>query len=148
MEINGKKVVDATRKLKINITKADTVKGANKNPGSCAAARACCRLPKVLSARVHLGRVYIEQKDKWLRFQTSEALRSEVIAFDRGGSFAPGQYQLRPLSPSGREETRKKRWARTETNRNKYGSSPTKGPRRVLRVHRAVPDVRTHGANK
>jgi hypothetical protein len=148
MEINGKPVVDATRKLTINITRADTVKGANKDPGACAAARACIRTPKTLSARVHLGRVYIEQKDKWLRFQTPGALRSEIIAFDRGGKFEPGEYKLVPVSPANQEKFRK-RASGSDTNRNQKRPSHTKSPRKLLAMkHRSVPNVRSKGANR
>lgn len=63
MEINGKKVVDATRKAKIVITARDATEGANKNPSSCAASRAAKRdIPECINARVHIGRVYIEKK--------------------------------------------------------------------------------------
>jgi hypothetical protein len=147
MEINGKPVVDASRKLTINITKADTIKGGNKDPGACAAARACIRTPKTLSARVHLGRVYIEQKDKWLRFQTPGALRSEIIAFDRGGKFEPGEYKLIPVSPANSDKFRKKA-SGSDTNRSNARPSHTKTARKKLVVHRAVPNVRSKGANR
>ena len=148
MEINGKKVVDATKSVKIMITKKDTVEGDNKNPSSCAAARAAKRIENCISARVHLGRVYIEQKDKWVRYQTPEALRSEIIAFDRGGSFQPGEYDLRPLPPSSRETFRK---AGSATSRNKLGNLPTKSPRKVHVAkikHHAVAGVRPKGATR
>jgi hypothetical protein len=40
VEINGKKVVDATKPLHISISKNDAKMGKNKDPGGCAAARA------------------------------------------------------------------------------------------------------------
>src|ERR1700744_145028 len=103
MEINGKKVVDATKPLQIKITASDTRRGDNKNPSACAAALAAKRLPACTGARVHLGRVYIEKPDRWVRYKTGDALRSEIIAFDRGGKFEPGEYEIRPPSPSDRE---------------------------------------------
>lgn len=97
MEIAGKKVVDAKRPAKIIVTKRDTEVGDNKNPSSCAAALAAKRdIPECLSSRVHIGRVYIEHKDKWVRYMTPRSLRTEIVAFDRGGSFQPGEYELRP----------------------------------------------------
>jgi hypothetical protein len=148
MQINGKKVVDATKRVKIMITKKDTVEGDNKNPSSCAAARAATRIENCISARVHLGRVYIEQKDKWVRYQTPESLRSEIIAFDRGGSFQPGEYDLRPMSPANTERARK---AGPAISRNKPGNLPTKSPRKVhlakIKYH-AVAGVRPKGSNR
>jgi hypothetical protein len=109
MEIAGKKVVDAKRPAKIVITERDAKVGDNKNPSSCAAALAAKRdIPECLSARVHIGRVYIEQKDKWVRFMTPDSLRSEIIAFDRGGSFQPGEYELKAPAPSETEAGRKR----------------------------------------
>lgn len=108
MEINGKKVVDATSKVKILITKRDATEGDNKNPSSCAAARAVKRdIPECISARVHIGRVYVEQKDKWVRYFTPDALRTEIIAFDRGGTFQSGEYELKLPSKTETEAARK-----------------------------------------
>src|SRR5882672_10461302 len=93
MEINGKKVVDARTSAKIAITDHDVKDGANKNPSGCAAALAAKRDVKdCISARVHIGRVYIEMPTRWVRYMTPESLRTEIIAFDRGGTFQPGQY--------------------------------------------------------
>jgi hypothetical protein len=101
MEIAGKKVVDAKRPVKIVITERDTKDGDNKNPSSCAAALAAKRdVPDCISARVHIGRVYIEHRDKWVRYMTPESLRTEIVAFDRGGSFQPGDYVLKAPAPT------------------------------------------------
>jgi hypothetical protein len=115
MEINGKKVVDATKPITIHITQRDATEGANKNPSSCAAARAVKRdVADCVSARVHIGRVYVETPTKWIRYNTPDALRTEIIAFDRGGSFEPGEYKLqvpeqrdRSSGPSGSTGTKK-----------------------------------------
>lgn len=151
MEINGKKVVDATKRAKIHITQRDATDGANKNPSSCAAARAAKRdIPECISARVHIGRVYIETPKKWIRFQTPKSLRTEIIAFDRGGSFQPGDYELTPPSPAQTEEAKRK-YSRGETNRNKLGNIPTKSPRKTLiaKVKRhEVTGIRPKGATR
>jgi hypothetical protein len=95
MEINGKKVVDATKPVLIHITERDATDGDNKNPSGCAAARAVKRdLPECVSARVHIGRVYVETPKRWIRYETPDALRTEIVAFDRGGTFQPGAYKL------------------------------------------------------
>lgn len=166
MEIAGKKVVDAKRSAKIVITKRDTETGDNKNPSSCAAALAAKRdVPECLSARVHIGRVYVEHKDKWVRYFTPDALRTEIVAFDRGGSFQPGEYVLKPPAvsetvegrhkaytdkayPKGRSEAqRAKDRAAAAISAKKYG--PDKGPRKVhiARIKRhSVTGIRPKGA--
>jgi hypothetical protein len=146
VEINGKKVVDATRKVKIFINKHDTVVGDNKNPSSCAAARAVKRdVTDCLSARVHIGRVYVEQKDKWVRYFTPEALRTEIIAFDRGGTFAPGTYELKPPSPA--ESTRARKEYRT--GRTSSSSSNPRSKLKIAKIKRHnVTGIRPGGANR
>ncbi len=108
MEIAGKKVVDAKRPTKIVITQKDAIHGDNRNPSGCAAALAAKRdIPECISARVHIGRVYVETKTRWIRYFTPESLRTEIVAFDRGGSFQPGTYELKAPAPSETEEGRK-----------------------------------------
>jgi hypothetical protein len=158
MEIAGKKVVDAKRPAKIVITVRDTKIGDNKNPSSCAAALAAKRdVPECLSARVHIGRVYIEHKDKWVRYLTPEALRTEIVAFDRGGSFQPGGYVLKAPSPSETVEGRKERSesqrikdrAAAALSRSKPGHVSQR-PRKALKIARIkrhkVTGIRPKGA--
>jgi hypothetical protein len=160
MEIAGKKVVDAKRSAKILITKRDVVAGDNKNPSSCAAALAAKRdVPECLSARVHIGRVYIEHKDKWVRYFTPEALRTEIVAFDRGGSFQPGEYVLRPPAVSETSEGRKERSeaqrvkdrAAAAVSRSKPGHVSQR-PRKTIKVARIkrhkVTGIRPKGASR
>lgn len=148
MEINGMRVVDATRSVTLHISQDDTKKGNTKDPGACAAARSCLREVKDCeAARIHLGRAYLKVGKKWLRFKTSEALRSEIVAFDRGGTFEPGEYILRPMPPSG---------GLTKKAAGGYGDNPNRPNRlkkpRKLRVMRAKPhqttNVRSRGANR
>lgn len=93
--IDGLPVIDAKRPLTLEVLPADIAKADTKHPESCAAARACVRGLKVLEARVHLGRVYLRQnKNNWVRYSTPKHLRDEIIAFDRGGTFEPGVFEL------------------------------------------------------
>lgn len=145
MEINGKKVVDATKPIAIHITKRDTTDGDNKNPASCAAARAVKRdVPECVNARVHIGRVYVETPSKWIRYNTPDALRTEIVAFDRGGSFAPGEYKLQvPEKRSG---------SGSNTGRNggvRGKASKKRNTVLVARVKRhEVTGIRPKGANR
>lgn len=154
MEINGKRVVDATKPVKIKVTAHDTKVGANKNPSSCAAALAAKRdVPDCLSARVHIGRVYIEQKNRWVRYMTPDSLRSEIIAFDRGGSFNPDVYELKPPSPAeseaGRAKSAAKR-ARDNALIDPNRPNKLKMPRRTIKIakikHHEVTGIRPKGA--
>jgi hypothetical protein len=140
MRINGLKVVDAKKQLKIRITPQDIRDGDSKDPAMCAAALACKRDLKATDARVHVSRTYIKLNGQWLRFQTPSSLRSEVVAFDRGGKFFPGEYVISPMSPSGHLGAVRKVPSRHT------GTHPQRKPvRRVL--HRTA-GIREYGANK
>lgn len=145
--INGKPVVNASRSVSLHISPMDTKKGNVKNPGACAAALAAMReIPNCTAARVHLGRAYVynEKKQHWVRFKTPESLRSEIIAFDRGGSFQPGEYKLRPLPPSEldpkiKNKARYEKHSGSDTNRSNT-SRPAQAP--VTKKHRKLHVVR------
>lgn len=100
MKIAGVEVEDASEPLVITVNKTDVRIGAKKNADTCAMARALCRQTGCEAAKVHFSRAYIKQGRKWLRFAVPPALRSEVLAFDRGGEFAPGEYRLHPVQPT------------------------------------------------
>lgn len=101
MQINGKVVVNSKRKIKLEISAIDVRKGRMKDPSTCAAAQCLLRtVPGILSARVHKKMTYIEFENRWERLLTPTALQHEIVAFDRGAAFYPGNYMLRPLSPA------------------------------------------------
>jgi hypothetical protein len=150
MEIAGKRVVNATKPVTITITPKDVATGDNKNPSSCAAAKAAKHsIEECISARVHIGRVYIEQEKKWVRYNTPDSLKQEIIAFDRGGTFAPGQYVLRPVSGG---ETAAGRLARKDKNRSLRAHSnrhPRKLRVKIAKIKRhEVTGIRPKGANR
>ncbi len=100
MRINGYKVQDAKRKMVVHVTAYDVQEGAKKNSNACAAARAIMRESGCDLAKVHANRTYIKRGTKWYRYQTPNSLNKEIVAFDRGGSFEPGEYTLIPLKTS------------------------------------------------
>ncbi len=100
MKIAGIEVEDADAPLIIKVSKTDVRAGATKKATSCAAAKALCRQEHCEEARVHFSRAYVKRNGKWERYSVPPALRSEIIAFDRGGEFAPGSYMLSPVQPT------------------------------------------------
>jgi len=150
MEIAGKRVVDATKPVTITITPRDVAKGDNKNPSGCAAAMAAKHsIAECISARVHIGRVYIEQDKKWVRYNTPDPLKQEIIAFDRGGTFAPGEYTLRPISVN---ETAEGRRRNAEGPRGSGTTGAARNRRKKLMVAKIkrheVSGIRPKGANR
>lgn len=103
MKIDGKTIKNATKPVTIHITGKDATKGATKAPTSCAAALACVReIPKCTEARIHISTAYLKIGGQWVRYKTSQPLRTEIIGFDRGAKFTPGEYRLTPVSASHR----------------------------------------------
>lgn len=98
MKIDGKKVVDARKPLILEIKDRDVKNSHRKDASGCAAVVACKRQLKVKDVRVHLAFTYIDDGEKWIRYRTPGSLRSEIISFDRGASFTPGEYKINPAS--------------------------------------------------
>jgi len=136
-KIEGKTIVDAKRPMIVRISKADIAGSAKKNPAMCAAARALVREGTCTKARVHLSRVYLLQGDKWVKYATPNSIAREITAFDRGGSFEPGDYKLIPVTPSQREGARAKHANNTDKKRytgNKRAQHITTGVRERVRA--------------
>jgi len=85
------------------------------------------------AARVHMDRTYLLVDDRWIRYHTPEALKNELVAFDRGGQFIPGDFILKPLCPSHRMRINGTRQgSNKKTQRRKVAKRPytvTKGVR-------------------
>ncbi len=106
--IDGTPVTDGKSSILLTITDGDIAKSDPKHPETCAAARAICRDFGAVEARVHLSRIYIKRKKSslWERYVTPPNLRTEIVSFDRGGGFDPGEYRLTPVQPSNRAGVR------------------------------------------
>ncbi len=89
-------VIDATHPLLLHVLTDDISKASLKEPQNCAVARACKRELHAKEVRVHLGRVYIRTNESnWVRYETPRPMRTEIVAFDRGGKFEPGTFELK-----------------------------------------------------
>jgi hypothetical protein len=95
--IDGKPVFDADKVVAVHITAEDCARGSKKDPEKCAVALALSRIPQCDESRVHLGCTYLRFGDKWLRYATPPSLKAEIISFDRGGGFYPGDFRLHPM---------------------------------------------------
>lgn len=93
--IDGLPVFNAKKPIKLKITKRDIGIADPKKPDHCAAAVACKRELHAKEVRVHLGRIYVRTNNtNWQRYSVPRNMRTEIIAFDRGGSFEPGEFML------------------------------------------------------
>ena len=95
--IEKRQIKDATRKLTLEITKRDISSSKRRSPEACAAAHCILRMEGVQAAQVHKTRTYIKIRGQWVRYMTPGSLRTELVAFDRGGRFEPGEHILLPV---------------------------------------------------
>lgn len=91
---NVTSVTDATKPVTIEVTKRDAASEGKKDHKACAMAVACKR-------KLHLDGVVISRSVAYLvkdavatRYGVPEQVAREVVAFDRGGAFEPGEYRL------------------------------------------------------
>src|SRR5689334_1454435 len=139
-QIDGKPIVDATKPVTLEINTKDIAKADRKEPLDCVVARACRRDLGAKEVRVHLTRIYIRFGDgSWQRFVTPKSMRTDIIAFDRGGSFPPGSFVLNP-PPASQKLTGR----RAGGSVDKFGHA-SKNPNRKKRVrhYRVTEDVRS-----
>ncbi len=116
MKLEGLPVYDAKESLVFTVTKRDARVGGIQAPDSCAMALACKREHRFKDVRIHLKYSYILEKDHWVRYRTPACVSREIVAFDRGGTFDPGEYMLLApyksdrlgLVPSPRKSSRKR----------------------------------------
>jgi len=136
--IDGMPVIDAKRPITLTITDGDIAKADAKEPADCAVARACRRQLHVKEARVHLGRIYLRtNSSSWTRYLTPKTMRSEIIAFDRGGSFEPGTFTLPAPQPS------KRATGKGQGSKPKFKHSRNNPNRKPRRPPHVVTNVRT-----
>jgi hypothetical protein len=94
---NVTRVVDANRSATIEVTRRDCKVGKSKAPDSCALANAFCR--KHDGAIISLRVAYLVDGNKAVRYMVPSRISREIVSFDRGQYFAPGDYRLdRPAS--------------------------------------------------
>ena len=116
-------VKDAKKRLVVEVTARDRSAAKKLRHKECALALACRRqfhLDGVLIAR---SRAYLVREGTATRYELPMAIQKEVVSFDRGGGFDPGQYELlkpaRLLGPGGGGRKRKSR-SRTAKPRRRH----------------------------
>lgn len=91
-------VVDATKPVIVTVKDTDNSTSKKKTHDACALAHACER-ERVCDAALIFPRIAFLVKGKTaIRYRVPESVTREIVVFDRGGDFAPGDYQLSPCS--------------------------------------------------
>lgn len=94
----GLPVVDASKDVVLHIKKCDIDGSKKKDPLNCAAARAGKR-EFGTEVKVFLSRMYVKNSKNWVRYLTPNNAAREIVSFDRGSAFIPGEYLFKRASP-------------------------------------------------
>lgn len=116
-------VVDAKKRVVLNITREDIAFGKRKDHRTCGVAVCVRRQENVDGVIVGVRRVYFIKGRVATRFEPTESLSRELVAFDRGGTFDAGVYVLNPVRRPTGTKTRRTRTP-SEASSNPGGSSP------------------------
>lgn len=93
-KLDGLPIIDAIMPISFKVTNRDIKRGGLQQPDSCAMALACKREYHYKDVRIHIHYSYILEKDHWVRYRTPNSVAREIVVFDRGGTFDPGEYTL------------------------------------------------------
>jgi hypothetical protein len=96
----GLPVQDGKERVLVTVTATDVVKAKKADSKHCALSRATMRLPGVNAAYFFRSTALIEYPDRIVRFALPPSVQKEIVSFDRAQIFAPGVYQLTPVSPN------------------------------------------------
>ena len=131
LKIDGLPVVDAKKTLHVEVLPTDIKKATRKDAYGCVMAVAVERTTG-RETKIGLSRAYVKNEKNpkrkfWERHIVEGRVTREVIAYDRNGDFAEGEYTLSKPYPS------------NKLGITHYPSLPTakrgtKGPRRVRHV--------------
>jgi len=120
-----KTVVDANRNARIEVTKADEKAAAKKSHKTCAMAVACKRKFHLDGVIISAATAYLVKGTQARRFTLPPSVAKEVVSFDRGGGFEPGEYELSRVEPS-RKLGARALAAKTRPERNGHTGSNDK----------------------
>jgi len=95
-----KHVTDAGRNSVVEVTKRDTNSATVRNHKACALAVACKRKENTDGVVISVKTAYIVKGDKATRYALPESVSREIVSFDKGGEFSPGNYRMLAPSPS------------------------------------------------
>lgn len=97
------KVTDADEDLEVEVTSRDLKTSKKKDHAGCALAVAAqTHIKKCTGAVVSASTAYIIKGTEATRYLIPERARKEIVSFDRGATFEPGDYTLKAPKQSSR----------------------------------------------
>lgn len=116
-------VKDAKNHLRLEIGQCDIDKGERSNGERCAVAQNVKRTQRCDGVMVARSVCYIKRGTTAIRYIVPLHIQKELIAFDRGGAFMPGIYELK--KPWANNTLKSKAWRKPHPTKNK-GVGPKK----------------------
>jgi hypothetical protein len=110
----------------IEVTSEDNRQSRKKDHAGCAMAVACKREAHAQGVIISRSVGYIIKYNKAMRFKIPESVAREVVSFDRGGGFTPGEYVMK--APTRHE--------RLGFIRGSHGGGHGRTARKIRRQHR------------
>ena len=91
---------DATKDLILEVLPIDISRSTSKDPANCVFAKCAMRQINADEALIFRTRAYIRKGNVWKRYLVTEAVKRELIVFDRGGKPEGGKFLLKRPHPS------------------------------------------------
>ena len=95
-------VVDADDPITVEVTARDVSTSKRKAHAECAMAVACKRSKNVDGVLISTTSAYLIKGNTAVRYAVPPSVAREVVVFDRGSDFMPGEYSLVPVSGTNR----------------------------------------------
>jgi hypothetical protein len=126
------RVVKAKRDLTIEITKTDARIGQKKDHSACVVAEACKKKLHLDGCIISMQSAYLIRGDIATRYKVPEGISRELVSFDRGAGFAPGEYTLKVPPVRIAHAKPKRATSRGKTVSRRHGHKVTSGVRAPL----------------
>lgn len=88
------KVVDATRDVEVEVTPSDVSASKKREHAVCAMAVACKRKTHATGVIISRAVAYVIKGRRAERYLVPASVAREIVSFDRGAGFEPGEYKL------------------------------------------------------
>lgn len=96
------KVNDAAKDEVVSVLASDVKKSVRKDHNRCAMAEALKRQDNAKAVIVSASLAYVIKHNTATRYKLPEAIRKEIVSFDRNGVFEPGDYLMKKPPKSAR----------------------------------------------
>ena len=99
---NITEVEDSDKPINVEVTARDVNASERKAHAGCALAVACKRSKGLDGVLISTSTAYLVKGHKAVRYRVPPSVAREIVSFDRGSGFEPGEYRLDIVPPTSR----------------------------------------------